>query len=418
MKHAAKLLSREPRCMYVKFGRQKVREIYRLTDVLTNPFLLGTPIMPSSFSGQARSSVSSILLLSFLLPLNAWLPVQALKNITIDNSDSAVHYNDEWNFDDTYDSGATDHWSSSTSATATVNFTGVAVYYQVHMYPNNLQTGGILSVDNYPATSAIMWDPNNDNYGSNWTTVWQMTGLADGPHTLNVKYWDNGNNSFISLDTVLVTQLEDGDPVPVVPSLATGSRTATSAFGTSTSSFNAPDTASNTSSGSSKALPIALGTVFGLLFLGAAVAAAFFYYRSRQNRAATAPLDSGEVKPFMSSNTPPASAPYNPTPYNPSAPYNPYNPGQDTNMRQSLAPASGTSSYSFHSPSPVQAPDQAMTMSRLIHDANTISYPIVPPSERSMASYVNSSQTSLYGSQGPSSGPTVGAAMSARLPEV
>jgi len=168
------------------------------------------------------SLTKSFLFLQFFAVIflsSVWLPVQALRNISIDNSNPIINYSGSWPFD-TYASGATDHWSSSSGASATVEFTGdflvfgafafalkiligVAVYYRVHLYPSSLPAGGLLSVDNYAATGVVMWDPDSEDYTRNSTDVWCMTGLPNGTHTLNVKFWDNGNNQYLTLDTIL-----------------------------------------------------------------------------------------------------------------------------------------------------------------------------------------------------------------------
>ncbi|KAK7455269.1 hypothetical protein VKT23_011141 [Stygiomarasmius scandens] len=362
---------------------------------------------------------------------NIWLPVQALHNISIDNSDPIINYSGEWPFDNFYTSGATDHWSPSAEASATIEFTGdflvlnafilalkvligVAVYYRVHLYPSDLPAGGLLSVDNYAATGVVMWDPDSEDYARNSTDVWCMTGLPNGTHTLNVKFWDNGNNDYITLDTILVTQLEAGDFPTSSP--VSSSQTASSTSSVTSSPDSASDSNGSSSSGSSnKALPIALGTVFGLLFLGAAIAAGFFFYRFRQYRAAprTSGVEGNHLLPDGTAST--------------NTQYDPYNPDggmqqhQDAyapiivSMAQYSSPVpSGTesSTKSSYLPSPNTGGTQGPTMSRLISDSTTVTYPM----NVRMSSAMNSSQTSLHGSSlrmAPG-----GAQLSSRLPEV
>ncbi|THU77569.1 hypothetical protein K435DRAFT_88089 [Dendrothele bispora CBS 962.96] len=395
-------------------------------------------------AGQTRSPVFSPLLrfFTFVLVSNVWLSVQALRNITIDNSDPTVSYHsDDWSFDDSYASSATDHWSSISGASASVPFTGVAVYYQVHLYPSGLHTGALLSVDNYAETGVVMWDPDNDDYGDNFTDVWSMTGLPNGTHTLNVKFWDNGDNDYITLDTILVTQLEEGETAPnptFNPISVDVSQTASGAESSSTSNFNDASSDNGAVSGSSssnKALPIALGTVFGVLFLAAAIAAGFFFNRYRKNRAARTGFGNGNETNLLLSGgggAPPPSAPAPaPAPFT----YEPYNPNGGTQMQQqSLYAASnptmsqygypvpmpaGTepSTNSFHSPSPDSSASatHAPTMSRLINDPATMGYPLNAPTNGRLTSAFSSSQSSLYG---PGSSVPGGAQMSSRLPEV
>ncbi|KAK7455270.1 hypothetical protein VKT23_011142 [Stygiomarasmius scandens] len=361
---------------------------------------------------------------ALLLLSNVWLPVQALRNISIDNSDSVVNYStDDWSFDDSYTSGATDHWSSLTGASATIEFTGVAVYYKVHLYPSNLHTGGLLSVDNYAATGVVMWDPDNEDYGDNFTDVWSMTGLPNGTHTLNVKFWENGDNDYISLDTILVTQLEAGDPAPDVPTFSSvqvsGSQTTSSTSSVTGSPDSASDNNGSSSSGSSnKALPIALGTVFGLLFLGASIAAGFFFYRLRKNRAArgTSGVEGNQLLP---GGTAPANTHYNP-----------YNPDGGMQQHQEVyapiiasmaqysspvPPRTESSANSFHSPSPDNSGTHGPTMSRLISDPATMAYPMNAPNAP-ISSAMSSSQSSLHANSSRMS--PGGAQLSSRLPEV
>ncbi|KAK7455268.1 hypothetical protein VKT23_011140 [Stygiomarasmius scandens] len=317
---------------------------------------------------------------------SVWHPVQALRNISIDNSDPIINYSGQWPFDNSYRSGATDHYSPSTGASATIEFTGVAVYYRVHLYPSNLPAGGLLSVDNYAATGVVMWDPSGADYARNSTDVWCMTGLPNGTHTLNVKFWNNGNNEYLTLDTILATQLEAGDPVSDVPTFSpvSGSQTSTSSV------TGSPDSASDnngTSNSSNKTLPIALGTVFGVLFLGAAGAAGFLFYRLRQYRAA----HGTEGKLLLSDGTVAST----------NIQYDPYNPDGGMQQHQEAYGPIVASMAQYSSPVPPGT------------ESSTNHSPL--PGVR-MSSAMNSSQTSLHG--GSSRMVPGGAQLSSRLPEV
>jgi len=50
--------------------------------------------------------------------------VQAKHNVTIDNKNSTISYSGDWEFQDDYDNGASDHWTNDDDAEAEFKFTG------------------------------------------------------------------------------------------------------------------------------------------------------------------------------------------------------------------------------------------------------------------------------------------------------
>ncbi|THU76548.1 hypothetical protein K435DRAFT_974387 [Dendrothele bispora CBS 962.96] len=170
---------------------------------------------------------------SFVIP--SIVEVHAAINVTVDNSDPGILYRPlgSWSLDDSYDSGATDHFTGDQDAWAAFNFTGIAVYYLVHLYPSSLPTGGMISLDGGPAVAVTMWNPDRDSYGRQWETVWSAANLTNTTHMLNVSWWPNQLNQFISLDTIMYTIDNETDAT----SAGSAQPTASGAdFGSSTTS--------------------------------------------------------------------------------------------------------------------------------------------------------------------------------------
>ncbi|THU86840.1 hypothetical protein K435DRAFT_359139 [Dendrothele bispora CBS 962.96] len=124
----------------------------------------------------------------------------AAENVTIHNDNPSIIYSEgDWKFEDDYSSGATDHWSGDTGAWASFTFTGVAIYYSVHLYPWNIPAGGRFFLDGNSEGNIRLFDPRADDYADVGTIVWSRTGLENTQHTLKVQISDD----FITLDTLV-----------------------------------------------------------------------------------------------------------------------------------------------------------------------------------------------------------------------
>ncbi|THU77570.1 hypothetical protein K435DRAFT_786640 [Dendrothele bispora CBS 962.96] len=170
---------------------------------------------------------------------------QAKHNVTIDNRNSSISYSGDWTFEDDYPGGATDHWTDDEDAKAEFKFTGVAIYYQVHLYPGNAPAGALLSVDNKTPEGVRLYDPraDDDEYAQQLTTAWAVENLQNGTHTLHVAFWpgdDDDEITYVTLDTIVVTVLDEQDAPH--SSSTSSSATSTSSSSATSTPTSAPDT--------------------------------------------------------------------------------------------------------------------------------------------------------------------------------
>ncbi|KAJ6526806.1 hypothetical protein B0H19DRAFT_1275641 [Mycena capillaripes] len=237
------------------------------------------------------------MLLFFLLPLPALLQVvDALLNVTVDDTSSLISYDGEWEPSSTHlsglDYGGSHTLSSDSGASATFIFTGVAVYYLSPRWPYDVSTR--LSLDGGKPVLVNLTDPYTSpsppgGAESALSSVgWSATGLANTSHTLIATY---GN--FIIVDGFIYTV--DNGSSPISSSSSASSSTSFSSSSTLSSSLSASATLAASSAGSSiiptnpKALTIGLATAFGLaVFIAGALVAFAFYQRRRHVRARSA----------------------------------------------------------------------------------------------------------------------------------
>ncbi|KAK7453500.1 hypothetical protein VKT23_011777 [Stygiomarasmius scandens] len=218
--------------------------------------------------------------------LLGWIPrsiisICAIHNVTVNNTDPNIAYSaHDWSFA-TYKSGASDHWSDFEGAKAVYNFTGVAIFYSVHLYSNHGIAGAHLSLDGSSGDDVQLFDPNSTHHGENPVVVWSKTNLENKNHSLTAQI--SRDVELISLDTLIVTVLDPGDP---------GSATTE----TSTVTSSNPTSSDIHSDGSKKrTIGIAVGTVLGLVAVGALVGC-LFLYRKQQLRPTT-PQNAGDTAP-------------------------------------------------------------------------------------------------------------------------
>ncbi|KAF5364648.1 hypothetical protein D9758_005573 [Tetrapyrgos nigripes] len=247
---------------------------------------------------------------------------QAKHDKTVGHKDSSISYSGTWQEDN--HNGGSEMWSNDPEAKATYKFTGksksfiifwfkdhianpcqiphlsgVAISYQVHLYPGNLPAGALLSVDNNTPDEVVLFDPNADDYGKNLKKVWSADNLQNGEHTLHVAYWDADLNdnaddddddddhndeddtTYLTLDTLVVTVLDNSD-IHSSSSSSSASSTSTSASATESATSTpsaAPDTTRrDTASRVLKYTGIAIG---GLVALGLLATIIPYCYRRR-----------------------------------------------------------------------------------------------------------------------------------------
>ncbi|KAJ7190670.1 hypothetical protein GGX14DRAFT_381958, partial [Mycena pura] len=126
----------------------------------------------------------------FLLPLP--LLVNALLNVTVDDTDPSIVYRGSWEPSSTHlsglDYGGSHTVSSDAAANATFAFTGVAVYYLAPRWPYAVNTQ--LSLDGGPAIIVNLTDPDASTTAAGGSesaqsrVAWSATALPNTTHTL------------------------------------------------------------------------------------------------------------------------------------------------------------------------------------------------------------------------------------------
>ncbi|THU87331.1 hypothetical protein K435DRAFT_804428 [Dendrothele bispora CBS 962.96] len=189
----------------------------------------------------------------------------AAENVTIGNNSSLIEYSEgDWRFEGDYSSGATDHWSGITGAWASFTFTGVAIYYSVHLYPGRYPAGGRFFLDGSSEGNVRLFDPKADNYADAGTIVWSKTGLENTQHTLRCENHQRPKSKEILTESDLpppVTISENGTQTttttvvssPPMTSPITTSESTSTSTSISTSTYTSASTSTSTSSSSPRA---------------------------------------------------------------------------------------------------------------------------------------------------------------------
>ncbi|KAJ7717603.1 hypothetical protein B0H14DRAFT_2412634 [Mycena olivaceomarginata] len=122
-------------------------------------------------------------------------------NVTLDNTDSSITYQGEWESPSRHksslDYSGNHAYSSDPSANATLTFAGVAVYYLVPRWPYPVTTQ--LSLDGGPGIVVNLTDPNaSPTDGGSESTVssvaWSVSGLSNTTHHLVLTMAPSGNS--------------------------------------------------------------------------------------------------------------------------------------------------------------------------------------------------------------------------------
>ncbi|CAA7269825.1 unnamed protein product [Cyclocybe aegerita] len=182
--------------------------------------------------------------------------------------------------------------TQDSNATATFNFTGIAIYFLSPLWPYNVSTA--VSLDSAPATLLDLVDHSRPNIGTGPETVqshvvWNATGLTNIQHTLRISV--GAGQSFAIVDGLIYTDTSS-------PTTTTDRVIASSTAGQTT----------ETSSSSKPALPIALGTVLGLLGLLLIFLAFWFFFRKRRRPMSEAWTVSGSSVAGRAPPPPPGTA--------------------------------------------------------------------------------------------------------------
>ncbi|KAJ7894328.1 hypothetical protein B0H14DRAFT_3657618 [Mycena olivaceomarginata] len=218
-------------------------------------------------------------MLFLLLPLPLFLHVaSALLNVTIDDTDPAIVYSGTW------------EPSADSAASATLTFTGVAVYYVVPRWPYAVSTQ--LSLDGGPGVVVNLTDPHASTTGDGGSesaaasVAWAATGLTNTTHRLVLTMAPTGN--VIVADGFIYTVNNGSSPASSSSASPSSSSSSSSSHAPSSSSTAGADSAQTSTVPSKKndTLAITIGTALGAAALLAALLAAFFllFRRRKQER--------------------------------------------------------------------------------------------------------------------------------------
>jgi len=164
-------------------------------------------------------------------------------------------------------------------ATASLNFTGVAIYFISPLWPYLVNTA--VSLDSGPITLIDLVDHSSPSTGQGFETipyqvVWHATGLANTQHNLLISVGDG--QPYAVVDGLIFTTVSN-----------ISSSTSSSQLPTSTSSLPVPIIASSTASATSSPKPksksivaIALGSIFGVLGLLIILIGGWYLFRRRK----------------------------------------------------------------------------------------------------------------------------------------
>lgn len=223
--------------------------------------------------------------------------VFAAVNMTIYDNDSSITYSGVWkpSAPSALDFSGVHMLTQDPSATASFNFTGIAIYFLSPLWPYTVNTA--ISLDSGPITLVDLVDHSRPNVGQGSETVqskvvWNATGLNNTQHNL-----------LISVGA--------GQPYAIVDGLIYTTANATSVSSSSspspTSTLQDPIVASPAASVSPSPKPksksvvaIVLGSLFGVLGLLIIVSGVWYFFRRRKRPISEAwTVDGGDYTPSM-----------------------------------------------------------------------------------------------------------------------
>ncbi|KAF8806043.1 hypothetical protein BYT27DRAFT_7339295 [Phlegmacium glaucopus] len=248
----------------------------------------------------SHHQVAFFLLIS-LLKVNTTL---AVKNVFIDDQDSSITYSPpgEWEITKhtTLDYGGTHKLTSNPNATASFNFTGIAIYFLSPLWPYTVNTA--ISLDSGPITLVDLVDHSRPDAGGGpetipYDVVWSATGLVNTQHNLRISV--GAGQLYAVVDGLIYTDATDVTS-SLSSSIPPSSSISPSSSLSSTSTLQDPIITSSTAnatptpsvkSKSHLIVGVALGSFFGILSLFAILCAAWYIFRRRKRPISEARID-------------------------------------------------------------------------------------------------------------------------------
>ncbi|KAJ7054256.1 hypothetical protein C8F01DRAFT_1164551 [Mycena amicta] len=217
-----------------------------------------------------------------LFPLSLLAAVaNALVNVSIDDTDPSILYKGTWDpssiHKSSLDYGSTHTYSSDASASATLTFTGVAIYYLAPLWPYPVSTQ--LRLDGGAPVIVNLTDPiasttsEGGSESAQSSVAWYASGLSNTTHTLVLSMAPTGDA--IVADGFIFTVNNGSSP-------SSSSISSSSPWGTAAASLASQSTIPFSPKKQTNALSIGLAIGLGLLaLLAACVVFYFLFYRRR-----------------------------------------------------------------------------------------------------------------------------------------
>ncbi|KAJ7478709.1 hypothetical protein B0H11DRAFT_1282009 [Mycena galericulata] len=143
---------------------------------------------------MTSAQLPKLFFILFSLPLLA--VADTLSNVTIDDTSPLIKYLGTWEPSSSHlsglDYGGSHTLSSDAAGSATLIFTGVAVYYLSPRWPYAVSSR--LNIDGGPSTLVNLTDPNasptpaGGSESAPYSVAWSATNLANTSHTVLVTY--------------------------------------------------------------------------------------------------------------------------------------------------------------------------------------------------------------------------------------
>jgi hypothetical protein len=116
-------------------------------------------------------------------------------NVTVDSTNGTIVFNGTWGENPSpFAIGGSHAFSLDRNATASFNFTGVAIYYLAPLWPYTVNT--LVTLDSNQSFVVNLTDSLSGTVGESEdepaTVLWSLTGLTNTQHTLVASMWDEG----------------------------------------------------------------------------------------------------------------------------------------------------------------------------------------------------------------------------------
>ncbi|KAF8187170.1 hypothetical protein BJ912DRAFT_970385 [Pholiota molesta] len=245
---------------------------------------------------MAMAHWTPLRLLTVLLWCCVLTAVNADFNMTLDDSDLSIVYNppSSWTHSDPdpLDYGGEHMSTEDPTATATLTFTGTAIYYMSPLWPYRVNT--LITLDELPPILVSLRDRSQPEVENSPETaesqvVWSSVGLDNVEHTLTVSVGVGENLAIV--DGLLYTVSESTAPTSTDTSTATDTDTPTDTspilIPTSSSSSSLLPTPTAVSASATSSKPAGLSTAIGIvcaLFGLLGLCALLWWWRRRRRR--------------------------------------------------------------------------------------------------------------------------------------